>query len=425
MHDYPADLARLVHERLGMACPVCSDDLTEVLSSAYQASMMRDEERPVTFRLALISKAEVPGGDGPPSGIHRLDFSVARPLTPDEIRRLSAGAKFHRALLGVQASATAFEIWGLLYSGPRWLRIEQGGRGDPPRLPPGTLIIRATGPGQLSVSYGGELLAQLRAGQVSAEHIDIFHSRWLPAMFGSVREELEELHENERQRRGVTWPPLHHDLIENVSQHMIRRVISSLRTARHGGTILMLPETSVAALQNGTVPLRLKYSFVQGDGRSRYRRLMLSVMSAIADCASSAPGKPQVADWSLYSSTPSPAIAELEESTFELGHLIAGLAEVDGAVVMSIRFELLGFGAEILGDSNGATRAHRALDLEGRRTEEVDPLQFGTRHRSAYRLCHRVPGALAIVVSQDGGVQFVTHRDDGALFWSYHPLGVA
>ena len=46
-------------------------------------------------------------------------------------------------------------------------------------------------------------------------------------------------------------------------------------------------------------------------------------------------------------------------------------------------------------------------------------LADGTRHRSAYRLCSRLPDALAIVVSQDGGVRFVcTHRGE-VMFWEH------
>jgi DNA integrity scanning protein DisA with diadenylate cyclase activity len=47
----------------------------------------------------------------------------------------------------------------------------------------------------------------------------------------------------------------------------------------------------------------------------------------------------------------------------------------------------------------------------------------GTRHRSAYRLCTAAPGALAIVVSQDGGVRFVTHHRDNLMYWDHGPGG--
>ena len=65
----------------------------------------------------------------------------------------------------------------------------------------------------------------------------------------------------------------------------------------------------------------------------------------------------------------------------------------------------------------------RALDLEGTTSEEVPIDHVGTRHRSAYRLCAQEPSAIAIVVSHDGGVQFVANRDGATTYWDEHGAG--
>ena len=49
--------------------------------------------------------------------------------------------------------------------------------------------------------------------------------------------------------------------------------------------------------------------------------------------------------------------------------------------------------------------------------ERVDGV--GTRHRSAYRMCAATPGALAIVVSQDGSVRFVTSHRGALTYWDH------
>jgi len=41
----------------------------------------------------------------------------------------------------------------------------------------------------------------------------------------------------------------------------------------------------------------------------------------------------------------------------------------------------------------------------------------GTRHRAAYRFVEEHPSALAIVVSQDGGVSFVVNRAGEVVLW--------
>jgi DNA integrity scanning protein DisA with diadenylate cyclase activity len=67
------------------------------------------------------------------------------------------------------------------------------------------------------------------------------------------------------------------------------------------------------------------------------------------------------------------------------------------------------------------THVRRGLDLEADHfaTEVVDLV--GTRHRSAYRFCAAVPSAVALVVSQDGGVRFVAHHRDHVTYWDHGP----
>ena len=61
----------------------------------------------------------------------------------------------------------------------------------------------------------------------------------------------------------------------------------------------------------------------------------------------------------------------------------------------------------------------RALDLEAEDRVPEPLTADGTRHRSAYRLCSRVPDALALVVSQDGGVRFVATHQGEVTFWEH------
>ena len=70
----------------------------------------------------------------------------------------------------------------------------------------------------------------------------------------------------------------------------------------------------------------------------------------------------------------------------EVAHLVAALATTDGAVVMSKRFELLGFGGEISGKLADVGIVLRALDVEREEFEKESTQSVGTRHRSAYRL---------------------------------------
>jgi DNA integrity scanning protein DisA with diadenylate cyclase activity len=105
-----------------------------------------------------------------------------------------------------------------------------------------------------------------------------------------------------------------------------------------------------------------------------------------------------------------------------MSQLLAALAEVDGAVLLTDTFEVLGFGGEIVGTLPEIRSVRRALDLEATVWESVPIDHVGTRHRSAYRLCAQEPEAVAIVVSHDGGVQFVSCRDGAPTYWEHVPV---
>ena len=84
---------------------------------------------------------------------------------------------------------------------------------------------------------------------------------------------------------------------------------------------------------------------------------------------------------------------------------------------MTQRFEFLGFGGEISGKLHGVKTVSKALDLEGDETVEEPTEGFGTRHRSAFRLCNALPDVIAVVISQDSNVRFVKRKDGAVTYW--------
>lgn len=161
-------------------------------------------------------------------------------------------------------------------------------------------------------------------------------------------------------------------------------------------------------------PIRLKYRFANEEPRRRYRALQLALLPAlVADAERN--GQPLT--WETYLASKSPECVAIDDALLELAHTIADFADVDGAVVMNKRMEVVGFGGEIVGELPDVPRVMHALDPEGVEREEETTDRVGTRHRSVYRLCSGVPEAVAIVVSQDGGVRLVAHKDGRVTYW--------
>lgn len=395
--------------------------LEALLSTCYQASLLREEERPVIFRMIFAPPLEFPEREGPPEGLHRLEFEEPRPFDEHELRRLSPAANFDRSLIGVSCDEEGEpRIWGIVHSGPRWLRGVQGGREPSAPLPP-VPVVEVEGPGRLQVKKGSVAIAELEAGKLSDSYADVFASRWLPDLFAPVRAELVELHEEARREAmalGEPWAPLDPDLSRKVAQQMFRRLVSTVRDARHGGTIIIVPPEMADEVLAGE-HVSLKHTFTDGEPRRRFRTLIVRIMNRLAQSHGRGDevAYPRAVGWDEYVWSEDRELAELDEAIFEFAHLVAGLATVDGAVVMTRRFELLGFGGEISGEIEPVHAVRKSLDLEGESTLEENTQGVGTRHRSAYRLAGALPDVLLVVVSQDGDARFVRDRDGRVTCW--------
>jgi hypothetical protein len=102
---------------------------------------------------------------------------------------------------------------------------------------------------------------------------------------------------------------------------------------------------------------------------------------------------------------------------FEWAHLVAGMTQVDGAVVITHRLELIGFGADISGKLERVDELAYALDPEGFEIRSEQTSGVGTRHNSAYSFCNALHSAAAVVVSQDGTAQLVKWNDGRVTVW--------
>ena len=421
-HKYPADLARFVREHWAedegdpeIALPELPV-LEALLSSCFQASLMREEERQITFRLVFGEPDLFPSDEGPPSGLHRLKFEEPRAFNEHELRRLSPASPADRSLIAVRHNGDELEIWGLVHSGPRWLQRVRGGRDFSPPIPDAP-VVRVTGPGRIVVDRGSSLVGKLEAGRLSDDSMDVFESRWLAAMFASVRDELLDLHLKDREESEKPWAELDLDIARRVGQHMIRRIISTARNSGHGGTLIIVPTHRADDLLAGGY-VSLKHKFEDDEPRRRYRHLVTSIMDTLAEIYGQGGGNKGPVGWPEYRKSGDDRLSVLDEAIFEMSHLIAGLMAVDGAAVMTQRYEILGFGGEISGNLQSVNTVAQALDIEADHISKENTEGYGTRHRSAFRLCNEIQDALSVVVSQDSDVRFIRWKDGLVTHWS-------
>jgi hypothetical protein len=420
-HDaYPPELTDFVLERWPDVEGACGgrlpkplrSRLEEVLSASYQASLFREEDRPVTFRLALADPGSFEAAAGPPTGLHRLIFSEPRPLNQHELRRLSPAAAFSRSFIGARLDARQPpSIWGLIHSGPNWLQSVRGGRETLQAIPP-VPTIAVTGPGRVLVEAGPVVIAEMTNGTLVGDRLDVFNASWMEQVFSEFAAPALA---PERAGADGAAPIMSPAFGSTLARQVLRRILAGIRSARHGGMLLIVPAKRVSGLLGENGSIRIKYRFIAEEPRHRLATLSGRIAAELVNTAASGTGPP--IGWAEYVLSEAPRIKELDTALFEVANFAADLAQLDGAVVVTDELDVLGFGAEIAGNLPELSRVAHALDLDGHTRAWVRTDRVGTRHRAAYRLCHVAPDVLAVVVSQDGGMQFVRWHGDAVTYW--------
>src|ERR687898_2330647 len=334
-YEYPGDLARFVRDRW-KAAPEPAGGVGPLPEAAalerffevcYQASMLREEERQVVFRAVLAEPALFAPEGRPPEGLQRLSLPRSLPFDPRELRRLSVAADLQRTLIGVrQDGDEGLRIWGLINSGTRWLRDVYGGRRAGAPLPP-VPVVHVNAPGSIEAYKGHVLLSKLQGGRLSGARMDPFESEWLPGQFSRLLEEFTERHEVARNRAlelsGERWAPLEPTLRRRITERMMKRVISVLRDARHGGTVIFVPTENAEGPSGEDPYIDLRYRFEDGPARRSFPDLVVDILNRLAQLYGTADHgqEPRVVGWEEFEVTTDDEIETLDAALFDVAHL--------------------------------------------------------------------------------------------------------
>lgn len=430
MHVYPAELVSLITQRWQETAvsevgaePAEAGHLPgkaaleHLISTCYQVSMMREEDRPVTLRLVLAPSILFPPDQGPPKGFLRLLFAAPRPFNEYELRRLSPAVDFERSLIGIEPHPDkGFQIWGIVNSGIRWLQEERGGNKKTKQLPE-VFVVYVTGPGMLTICRGFKIIATLNGGRLLDLTANAFQSKWMNKLFTEERNILLQLHE--RFRASVLYPvaKIEEEFIENLQFQLLKRVVSVTRMSRHGGTFLIFPGDSPPELEAESPHILVKYRFRQDEAIQRQQNLMVRTIRLATTVLGDIKDPDRIVTWRDYVNLRhESAVYDLEEALYEHAQFIATLASVDGAVVTSSRGPI-GFGGMIVGSLDKLTEVAIASDVEGKIVSLTKIEGYGSRHRSVYHLCNALHQVMAIVVSQDGNIQLAKWRNGIVTCW--------
>jgi DisA bacterial checkpoint controller nucleotide-binding len=383
--SFPPDFVRVVRARIS------NHGLSRLLELAYQASLEKNEGRYPRLRLFVRSE----NANATPRLLVRFSERVKLQESGD-ISRLAPAIGSYDYALSVCENGNELCAEGILALEDPGEDVAIGENGlTIMGMPPG-LIIRIAGPAALRISEPMLGAHELSAGRVHS--IDPFDralpvETWLRQHAAGVVEQCAL-----QQCLSTAYDQSH---VYLLARALWSRVLLTAVELQHGGAFVLIPEgASIDSLtiKNKATDIRLGQSaalFIQACARAHVE----TECNGFRDAAW---------EWSRRK-------RDIQTESLALGHLSA----VDGCVVLDRSLNLLGFGGQIEvkeSETQLAPRSFADFETQSPRSES-DLNRFGTRHRSAFRLCQLVEGCIVFVVSQDGHLRvFASDADHVYLF---------
>ena len=377
-HEFIEELSRRIHLLIESTEPttivgsifqniplVPSEQLiSQIIDAAVWTSFATDEGNSVTISI-ILSPAE--------DSFETFIFDNPISFDVNHLTKLGAALENPRADISVWPNEeNNLVVWGF--------RTRSAGT----LLP--SLCVEVMAPGSVLITFGGKSLAALFGNEVFFTDHSSLIKTLIPKLSSSTDEQSDKI-------------------------LCLMRYMSLLNTARQmrahgrGGTLLVVPDGNEWQRSIDTpVPYTGGAIFLESDYDVTKKPSLTAIVKNFFGAASQ-----------------SKTIAE-RENIERLGRQldqqckhIGRLTAVDGALVMSFDRFVYCFGAKITPAQNQTPPANIRVykPVEGDNGTTVNFTNLGgTRHQSAAHFAHDQPGAVAIVVSQDGHVSFISSDRD-------------
>lgn len=433
MSTYPLDLIPILkskwkqreNRRYGKVSSLPStSELKILLDVAFHATFLTEEGRRPGFRLLHYPAKDYKKDqkEEPKDFFHSdrlLPLDVPRPYTIAEVNRLAPAAELTRILMCIDNVSNDpqkpdLRIWAMLDVGENWWKYIRheitGGYTPPPHL-----TISSSCPGELSLSVQGEVIMTLRNGQILYPVSDVLGSGPIAKFFESAKHDLyndtlASLHQTKWSDEATD-----EDYPLRFYNFFLERILFYIREKQHGGMIIIIPKSIDKTDTRITDRLNIKYScsydYIWGllvnslVTRHKYYDSFFSLWDE---------KKAVTQDLFQENSILSEEKEGLDEALGDAAQAVTALTSVDGAVVMTDRFHILGFGAEVIAISPSLKQIVISAEPEHFRA----PIEsYGTRHRAAFRFCSSFEDSVTFVVSKDGGVKAVKRVGSDVILW--------
>lgn len=404
---YPQDLAMyiknywdkkgFIHE--GIKIPVLPEDkyLLELLEVSYHASLLTEESRRVKFRIAFCSPSDVTKYNV----FNIIPLTNSREFTTSELLRLAPATDLNKVIICVKVQNSKLEIWGLLDTGISWWKFINNESSS-----------GATPPDVLTITRGGLNIAELKNGEITKSIPDVFYkgpiNNFLFNAYSQIDEEVCKELDVEKYDED-------NQVLKNYIRY-IERILHNIKDKKHGGTLIVVPDELKIGDERLDDRIQIKYPCTYDKGWELVKGKLISHFKYYEhhfkiyehETISKQDYRTDIRNNGNKK--------ENERNFSDSVQFIASLSGVDGAVLITDKFNLIGFGAEVVASSS-IKKVKIAEDALGNGSKFIPIEAYGTRHRSAFRFCSSYENSIAFIISQDGGIKAVKRVGADLVVW--------
>ena len=391
-HAWIADQQHPQHGRRARPFPD-SERLGILLDTVFRASMLAQDGAPARASVAWLSQADFYDHEMKHARHSELmlRFERARPLEPALLAELGSTTESGASSLLVDWSGGAPMSWGILYyqrgAGPLAElpgAIEEGVHGAPD-----CPILSIEGVGSILVARGDAVVGRVTRGEFTRAVPTPFY----PHAMGLILHELFGVRMTLKENRYV-------DDGDNAYGHGLLECLKYLleRLERQGDDRALVVFVPPGSMQDALTHAELPWA---AAGSLELRRLL------------SARIRHEKAVKERQWLSPS-CVTKAQVLMRARLDALARLACIDGALLLSPDFELVGFGARLRAPAWSGT-VMEGPDGHGGGGRPLDASRHDARHAAAAAYVGAVPGAVAFVASADGPIRALARKGFGPI----------
>jgi Probable sensor domain DACNV len=393
-------------------------NLKTLFDVAFHASLLTEEERRISFSILFCPKNKLNKTSTryPIQPYNLIEFSSPRLFSVQELIRLAPATNPHKNFICVQKLSpndkNGLEIWGMYDVGACHYDFARGESRHSDFLPP-FLTISAIKPGCISISCRGIVLITLKHGE-------IFYLNRKSFSYGPLSDFFQKIHLSLFQDTASNIKSIEKKFTipESLgSLRFIERILYHIQEKSHGGALIVFPDRMNQDELNQHLSFKYTCNTDHAWGLFIEQKTLFHERNALYSKKKA--GREDLSfDEHINLRKMSSRIEQIDSRLSDIINLIASLSCVDGAVVITDKFRLIGFGAEILSSDSNLESVYINNQEETIPLTEINITNFGTRHRSACRFSHRYPDVILFVISQDGGMKAIKNVDNMVCMWT-------